>query len=334
MAQQKGRTIAVAIEVDGVLAFRADVLAVKYAQALYGVDAAVFARIFAGTGTVKHLLPSPRQCKLVETGGRLNCGAVLFVGVESLRRFGYPEIREFAQRALATLGELAPETRHLALTVHGPGYGLDEVEAFESEIAGLFDTVNGGTFPTVLERITIVEIDRGRAARLRKTLARLLPDGLMHSTREAARLGSLDSKAPGHLRAVGSASIVKPHVFVAMPFDEDMDDVFHYGIQGAVNAAGYLCERADISSYTGDIVEWIKERIVTAALVIADLSTANANVYLEVGFAWGRNKPTLLLVRDLTDLKFDVKGHRCIIYKKIKDLEDALRKELAQLKDH
>jgi hypothetical protein len=331
MAQQKGRKIAVTIEVDDVLTFGADVLAVKYAQALYGVDAAVFSRIFAGSGNVKHLLPSPRQYKLVESGGRIKTGAVLFVGVESLRRFGYKEIREFAQRALATLGELVPEARHVALTVHGPGYGLDEAEAFESEIAGLFDAVAGGTFPTGLERITIVEIDRGRAARLGKTLSRMLPDGTMNAIREAARF---DSTLPERLRTGGSASMAKPHVFVAMPFDEDMDDVFHYGIQGAVNAAGYLCERADISSFTGDIVEWIKERIMTAALVIADLSTANANVYLEVGFAWGRNKPTLLLVRDLGDLKFDVKGHRCIVYKKIKDLEDALRKELAQLKGH
>jgi hypothetical protein len=66
----------------------------------------------------------------------------------------------------------------------------------------------------------------------------------------------------------------------------------------------------------------------------APSSTCCRRRYLEVGFAWGRNKPTLVLVRDLADLKFDVKGHRCIIYKKIKDLEDALRKELAQLKSH
>lgn len=169
MAQQKGRKITVAIEVDDdVLAFRADVPAVKYAQALYGVDTAAFSRIFAGSGNVKHLLPSPRQCKLVESGGWIKAGAVLFVGAESLRRFGYKEIREFAQRALARLGDLVPETRHLVLTVHGSGYGLDEAEAFESEITGLFDAIAGGTFPNGLERITIVEIDRGRAARLRK----------------------------------------------------------------------------------------------------------------------------------------------------------------------
>jgi hypothetical protein len=331
MAEQESRRIAVAIEIDDVLAFRADVLAVKHAQALYGVDAAVFHRIFGASGNVNHLLPAPRQSKLMESEGRINCKAVLFVGVEPLRRFGYKEIREFAHRALAILGELLPETRHVALTVHGPGFGLDEAEAFESEIAGLFDAFAARALPSALERITIVEVDRGRATRLRETLSRLLPDGTLQPTREAARVGS---NVPERLRTAGATSTVKPHIFVAMPFDEDMDDVFHYGIQNAAHAAGYLCERADISSFTGDIVEWIKERIAAAALVIADLSTANANVYLEVGFAWGRDRPTLLLVRDLAELKFDVKGHRCIVYKKIKDLEDALRKELAQLKGH
>ena len=331
MAQQGSHRVAVAIAVDDVLAFRADVLAVKYAQALYGVDDAVFERIGSGSGNVKHLLPAPHQSKLVDSGGRINCKAVLFVGVESLLWFGYKEIREFARRALATLGELLPETRHLALTVHGPGFGLDEAEAFESEITGLSDAVAAGALPSTLERITIVEIDRGRAARLRQTLSRLLPDGMLQPERETARV---DATVLQRLRSTGAASTAKPHIFVAMPFDEEMDDVFHYGIQGAAHAAGFLCERADISSFTGDIVEWIKQRIATAALVIADLSTANANVYLEVGFAWGRDKPTLLLVRDLAELKFDVKGHRCIVYKKIKDLEDSLRKELAQLKGH
>ena len=37
-----------------------------------------------------------------------------------------------------------------------------------------------------------------------------------------------------------------------------------------------------------------------------DLLNAIPNVYLELGFAWGRAKLTLLLVRDTKHLKFDV----------------------------
>jgi hypothetical protein len=116
-----------------------------------------------------------------------------------------------------------------------------------------------------------------------------------------------------------------------MPFAEEMDDVFHYGIQGAVNAAGLLCERADLSTFTGDVIDWVKRRISSATLVVADLSSANPNVYLEVGYAWGCRVPTVLLARDANDLKFDVMSQRCILYKSIKSLEEALRRELQGL---
>src|SRR6185312_14711111 len=97
----------------------------------------------------------------------------------------------------------------------------------------------------------------------------------------------------------------EPHVFVAMPFNTDMNDVFYYGIEAPVHSAGFLCERMDHISFTGEIMEWMKRKIETAALVIAELSGANPNVYLEVGYAWGKSRPTLLLARNGVNLEFD-----------------------------
>ena len=71
--------------------------------------------------------------------------------------------------------------------------------------------------------------------------------------------------------------------------------------------------------------------MASARLVVADLSTANANVYLEVGYAWGKGIPTVLLAKDSDDLKFDVKTQRCIAYKSIKHLEESLASELKAL---
>jgi hypothetical protein len=117
-----------------------------------------------------------------------------------------------------------------------------------------------------------------------------------------------------------------------MPFAPEMDDTFHYAIQGAINSAGMLCERADLSAFTGDVMDWVRERISTARLLIADLSSANPNVYLEVGYAWGCGIPTVLLCKDVTnDLKFDVKGQRCLNYRSIKHLEELLARELKAL---
>jgi len=55
-----------------------------------------------------------------------------------------------------------------------------------------------------------------------------------------------------------------------MPFSEEFDDVYYYGIQGAVNRVGALCERADLATFTGDVLSWVRERIRSASLVIAD----------------------------------------------------------------
>ena len=211
------------------------------------------------------------------------------------------------------------------MTLHGAGYGLDEKEAFESEVAGLMDAIISADFPPSLTRISFVERNPGRARRLQHLLEQLISGGQISLD---ARIGkSVDES----LRSAGYSSASKPYVFVAMPFADSMDDVFHYGIQNAVNGAGYLCERADQSSFTGDVLDWIKKRIASANLVVADLSTANPNVYLEVGYAWGCGKPTILTVRQAEDLKFDVKGQRCLVYKSIKALEDLLRTELANL---
>jgi len=116
-----------------------------------------------------------------------------------------------------------------------------------------------------------------------------------------------------------------------MPFAKELEDTYVFGIQGPANAAGFLCERVDMVTFTGDILERIKNRIQTAALVIAELTGANANVYLEVGYAWGLNRPVLLLIRQGEELKFDVKGQRCIIYENIVDLARRLQRDLSDI---
>lgn len=133
------------------------------------------------------------------------------------------------------------------------------------------------------------------------------------------------------IRAADHAPVAKKHVFVAIPFTEDMEDVYHYAIQGATRAAGYLCERADLSNFTGDVNGWVETRIASALLVIADLSGANPNVYHEVGLAQGYGVPTVLLIRENEEPEFNVRGRRCLVYKTIKHLEQILSEELKEL---
>lgn len=321
-------TIRVSIENADALRYRADVLVLKYAQTLYGVDSAVYKKL--SDAGPKPKLPKVGAHQAVDSKHALQVDRVLFLGVEPLAEFGYGEIREFGRRAMTALATYKQAARHVALTIHGPGYGLDETESFESELAGVVEAIAQNDYPDDLQKVTFIERDRNRSKRLNAVLSRLLPSGSLNRTGKGPLRG-LDQPAKQALRTAGHGSASKPRVFVAMPFADDMSDVFHYGIQGAVNSAGLLAERSDLSSFTGDVMEWVRSRISGANLVIADLTSANPNVYLEVGYAWGKSVPTVLLVKSSNDLKFDVRGQRCIVYSSIKDLEQKLANELTAL---
>jgi hypothetical protein len=294
---------------------------------LYGVDSLVVRRLEATGSVVRDTLPKPDGFRLIDAGGNLAAKSVLFVGVVPLTSFEYETIREFSKRALIWLAGAKPPPAHIAFTLHGVGFGLDESEAFRAELVGILDAVETGDCGINL--VTIIEHDAGRARRLQTLLDTILPRRTANPTIAERAAATAQTE---QLQSAGALSRTKPHIFVAMPFAPEFDDHFHYGIQQAVNAAGYLCERADLATFTGDVITWVKERIDSAHLLVADLSTSNPNVYLEVGYAWGKGIPTVLLARDTADLRFDVRGQRCLVYNSIRKLEDSLTSELRALR--
>lgn len=323
-------SVRVVVDHEDVLRHGADVVVLKHAHGLYGADNAVHAQLLASG--IRPRLPKDGAHELVDSARAIAAGRVLFVGVGRLADFGYGEIREFGRRAIAILASAGIRVRSVALTIHGPGYGLDENESFESELAGVIDAISRDECPRDLETIAFVERDRNRARRLAALLGQLLPTGRLERS-GGGPLAHLGGDARQALSSAGAGSAAKPRVFVAMPFADEMADVFHYGIQGAVNAAGYLAERADLATFTGDVMDWVRARIASAELVVADLSSANPNVYLEVGYAWGKGIPTVLLAKGGDALKFDVRGQRCLVYTSIQDLEKKLTAELRGLRD-
>jgi hypothetical protein len=308
--------------------FTCDLLALKHAQRLYGLDAAVYARILQD-GT-RPPLPGVGRHAMLQSHGAIEAKYVGFLGVNAIEDFGYAQIRDFGRRAITTFAHELSDLHHIALTVHGPGYGLDEIEAFESELAGIVDAITLGETPPDLARVSFVEHSSDRAARLDTALQDIIPERRIEVSRVGRISGILPAKKDT-LRSVGYDSSSKPRVFVAMPFSPDKHDTFHYGIQGAINAAGFLAERADMAAFTGDVISWVKDRINGASLVVADLSGANPNVYLEVGYAWAKGVRTVLLIDDVGALKFDVRGQRCLTYASIRELEQKLSEELARL---
>jgi hypothetical protein len=321
------------------ISFPCDVLILKYARYLYGLDRAVFQLLTRGQEPMENLLPDIGSYAVFNTNGKLSANQVMFIGTNRLGVFHYNEIRLFARQALEFCASKADKATTIALTLHGVNYGLDEKEALYAEIIGLSEAISSGKFPRSLQFIYILERDEDRAHRLLETLQEMadplsgVPLTSRQPTendrkRENASIIIFDENTPiEEIRRPGE----KPSIFVAMPFLEEMSDVFYFGIQKPIEQEGYLCERADLSVFTGDVMDWVRKKIVSSELVVADLTGANPNVYLEVGLAWGMRKPTILLLKSGSELKFDVRSQRCLVYNTIKDLEGKLLKEMKVL---
>jgi|LGOV01.1.fsa_nt_gb hypothetical protein len=324
------KKIAVEVISEDAIHYDSDILVLKYAQSLYGLDRTVASIIEQDGSSIQNDLPKSGKYLVVDTPEGIMPPKVIFIGTQRLWDFGYKEIREFGRLAISSLLKSKLPIKHISLTIHGAGYGLDEEEAFSSQLAGIIDAVTSGQLPIGLRKITFLERTRRRGSVLQRLLNELLP-GACIKTDPQSIFGGTEDSSKQTLREAGYTSENKPHVFVAMPFKDDMEDVWDYGIQPTVKSAGYICERADLSSFTGNVMDWVRKRIKTAEIVIADLTESNPNVYLEVGYAWGVGIPTILLMNNGSELKFDVQGQRCLKYKRIKDLEKLLEKELAEL---
>lgn len=117
----------------------------------------------------------------------------------------------------------------------------------------------------------------------------------------------------------------KPLCFVLMPFGKkpdatndmvDFDQVYQQIIKPAIEEAGLECLRADEEMTGGIIHKPMFERLILCEYAIADLTTANANVFYELGLRHAvRPWSTVLIFADGERLPFDVGLLRALPYK-------------------
>jgi nucleoside 2-deoxyribosyltransferase len=121
----------------------------------------------------------------------------------------------------------------------------------------------------------------------------------------------------------------KPFCFVLMPFDSRFDDIYNLGIKETCDQAGAYCERVDEQFYQGTILDRIYNQIAKADFIVADMTGRNPNVFYEVGYAHALGKRTILLMKDASDIPFDLKHYPHVIYgDRIGVLRDGLRQRV------
>jgi nucleoside 2-deoxyribosyltransferase len=121
----------------------------------------------------------------------------------------------------------------------------------------------------------------------------------------------------------------KKFIFVLMPFDDNFDDVYEFGIKAACDPVKVYCERVDEQIFKERLLDRIYNQISKADLIIADMTGKNPNVYYETGYAHALGKNVILVTKSEKDIPFDLKDYHHIIYNdKIKDLQHKLKERI------
>lgn len=139
-----------------------------------------------------------------------------------------------------------------------------------------------------------------------------------------ARLAELD--------AVGTAS---EQAFVAMWFDESMNDAYENGIAQAIQDAGYNPLRIDRKYHNNKIDDEIIAEIRRSRFVVADFTQgeggARGGVYYEAGFAHGHSIPVIFTCKQdaLERVHFDTRQYNHIAWTGAGDLRTRLAQRIS-----
>lgn len=139
-----------------------------------------------------------------------------------------------------------------------------------------------------------------------------------------ARLAELDGTNSGSAQA-----------FVAMWFDDSMNEAYEKGIWPAITDAGYKAVRIDQKDHNNKIDDEIIAEIRRSRFLIADFTQgdtgARGGVYYEAGFAHGLNMPVIFTCRKdaLGKVHFDTRQYNHIVWETPEELRDSLAKRIS-----
>ena len=124
-----------------------------------------------------------------------------------------------------------------------------------------------------------------------------------------------------------TGSVDSSQAFVAMWFDDKMNDAYEKGIKPAIEQSGYtpmrIDRKPDVDKLDDDIIAEIRRsRFLVSDMTHGD-DGARGSVYFEAGFAMGLRIPIIYTCRsDLIDeVHFDTRQYAYIVWKKGEEAE-------------
>lgn len=124
-------------------------------------------------------------------------------------------------------------------------------------------------------------------------------------------------QAAQRLKKLGASVAVKAGetCFVMQPFAPPHGDYYEKIFKPAIDKTGLKPVRADADIFgTGNIIDQIWRGIKAAKVLVAELTTRNANVLYELGLAHALKKPVVLVSSNQPDVPFDLHHIRVIYY--------------------
>lgn len=114
--------------------------------------------------------------------------------------------------------------------------------------------------------------------------------------------------------------------FVAMWFDNQVEDAYDKAISVAISKAGYKPVRIDKINHNNKICDEIIMEIKKSKFVIADFTGDRGGVYFEAGYAMGLGKQVIWTCREdhLGKVHFDTRQYNHIVWQTEDDLREKL----------
>ena len=178
------------------------------------------------------------------------------------------------------------------------------------------------------ESTMIATVMRESKAEIQFFLDSLAAKGWIHVQKNG---GYLTVEGRAHLEELEHRATDSSQAFVAMWFDDAMENVWRDGIKRGIEDAGYKALRIDRKEHANKIDDEIIAEIRRSRFIVADFTHGDdgprGGVYYEAGFAHGRDIQVIFTCRKdaLEKVHFDTRQYNHIVW----ETPEELRRKLA-----